>query len=214
MESLSFFDTNLIYNTLIASGLGGLVFLAHGFFLNSYLRNQNMFLTAFILPPIALVITTAIATSFYLALGMIGALSIIRYRTPVKSQYDLALLFALITIGVVGGVNMPSALWIAIFLILLAPIFKLVMALLPKSWLRNDAGEERGYNRLMVTLKGDLNENINLLDLGGKLVSVDINAIGENKETSIHMQFPSIEKCIEAKKHMDENAEVLTVSMS
>ena len=52
-----------------------------------------------------------------LSLGMIGALSIVRYRTPIKSVYELALLFFLITLGVAGGVSIKYAIFFTIFLI-------------------------------------------------------------------------------------------------
>ena len=57
------------------------------------------------LPVIILIVTQTISTNLYLSLGLIGALSIVRYRTPVKSQYELAYIFGLIAIGLVAGVN-------------------------------------------------------------------------------------------------------------
>ena len=47
---------------------------------------------------------------------MVGALSIVRYRTPVKSQYELAILFALISIGIIVGVNSVYGILLTLFL--------------------------------------------------------------------------------------------------
>jgi hypothetical protein len=74
------------------------------------------------LPVITLLITISISQNFYLALGMIGALSIVRFRTPVRNPYDLILYFYLITVGITIGVKLEYAFLLFIFM-LLAPIF-------------------------------------------------------------------------------------------
>ena len=53
-----------------------------------------------LLPLITLVITKVISGNIALSLGMIGALSIVRFRTPVKNPFELVIFFALITIGI------------------------------------------------------------------------------------------------------------------
>ena len=58
-----------------------------------------------LLPNIALVITTVIKNDIALSLGMIGALSIVRFRNPVKSPFELVMFFALLTLGVVASVS-------------------------------------------------------------------------------------------------------------
>ena len=58
-----------------------------------------------LLPPITMIITTLIAGNLALSLGMIGALSIVRFRNPVKSPLELVIFFALITIGIGIAVN-------------------------------------------------------------------------------------------------------------
>ena len=40
------------------------------------------------LPPVTMVITTLIAGNIALSLGMIGALSIVRFRNPVKNPFN------------------------------------------------------------------------------------------------------------------------------
>ena len=52
-----------------------------------------------ILPVITYVITKTIAGNIALSLGMIGALSIVRFRHPVKSALELIIYFDLITVG-------------------------------------------------------------------------------------------------------------------
>ena len=59
----------------------------------------------FILPIITFVITKTIYGNIALSLGMVGALSIVRFRNPVKSALELVMFFVLITIGISAGVK-------------------------------------------------------------------------------------------------------------
>ena len=52
-----------------------------------------------ILPVITYIITKTISGNIALSLGMIGALSIVRFRHPVKSALELIIYFDLITIN-------------------------------------------------------------------------------------------------------------------
>ena len=58
-----------------------------------------------LLPIISLIISTIIKDDIALSLGMIGALSIVRFRNPVKSPFELVMFFALVTLGVTAGVS-------------------------------------------------------------------------------------------------------------
>lgn len=65
-----------------------------------------------------LLIITVVGSSLALSLGLVGALSIIRFRTPVKEPEELAYLFLAIALGVGLGANRP---WetVLVFLVLL-----------------------------------------------------------------------------------------------
>ena len=79
-----------------------------GFMLNFFLslagfnwvRTLNQRLIYIIFPPAMSVISWTIAGNLGLSLGMIGALSIVRFRTPVKSPIELVFYFVLIVIGI------------------------------------------------------------------------------------------------------------------
>ena len=62
-------------------------------------------LSYLLLPPVTMIITTLIAGNIALSLGMIGALSIVRFRNPVKNPFELVIYFALITIGIGTAVD-------------------------------------------------------------------------------------------------------------
>ncbi|MGE8397834.1 MAG: DUF4956 domain-containing protein [Comamonas sp.] len=72
----------------------------------NWLRTYSHTITMILLPVITYTITTVIAGNIALSLGMVGALSIVRFRNPVKSPYELALYFLFITLGVAASVNL------------------------------------------------------------------------------------------------------------
>ena len=75
----------------------------------NWIRSYHYLGTFILLPNIAYVITTVIAGDIALSLGMIGALSIVRFRHPVRSNFELTMYFALLTLGIAAGVNAKLA---------------------------------------------------------------------------------------------------------
>ena len=51
-------------------------------------------------------VTLAISTNIVISLGMVGALSIVRFRTAIKDPLDLLYLFWAITTGITAGAGM------------------------------------------------------------------------------------------------------------
>ena len=66
--------------------------------------SKNQLFVSVLLSPSILVITWAISNDLALSLGMIGALSIVRFRNPVKNPAELSIYFVYIVIGVAGSV--------------------------------------------------------------------------------------------------------------
>ena len=61
--------------------------------------------TLVLLPIITFVITKVISGNIALSLGMVGALSIVRFRNPVRSPLELSVYFGAITMGIAASVN-------------------------------------------------------------------------------------------------------------
>ena len=66
------------------------------------------------------VIIVTISSNIMLSLGMVGALSIVRYRTAVKSPLDLMFLFWAITTGIAAGAGYYYIAWVAFLFVALA----------------------------------------------------------------------------------------------
>lgn len=83
-------------------------------------------LSLLLLPVATFVITKAIAGNIALSLGMIGALSIVRFRNPVKNPFELVIFFCSITLGIASGVDIKLGvilLLVMIFVILGSHIY-------------------------------------------------------------------------------------------
>lgn len=96
---------------------------------NFYNKNFNVSLTAIALITAAIIIT--IQSSIVVSLGMVGALSIVRFRTAVKDPLDLVFMFWAISVGIVCGVGLYSVaiiasavITVAIYALNLLPIVK------------------------------------------------------------------------------------------
>ena len=75
----------------------------------NWVKTYQQTIAFLILPVVTYVITKTITGNIALSLGMIGALSIVRFRNPVNSALELVMYFVLITIGIAASVNMDFA---------------------------------------------------------------------------------------------------------
>ena len=70
--------------------------------------------TLVLLPIITYIITSVISGNIALSLGMVGALSIVRFRNPVRSPLELSVYFGAITMGISASVDYK---WLIFFVI-------------------------------------------------------------------------------------------------
>lgn len=99
-----------------------------------------------IFPLLTLVTTAVIAvvkSSMALSLGLVGALSIVRFRAAIKEPEELVYLFLCIAVGLSLGAQMPL---IAVALVLVATVFVLGIHYL---------GHGVSQQQMMLTITGD-----------------------------------------------------------
>ncbi len=100
----------------------------------AWAKSYSQTVAFFILPVITYVITKTIYGNIALSLGMIGALSIVRFRHPVKSALELIIYFDLITIGIAASVKDKYALGLIIITVLII----LILHFIQKSFKKNN----------------------------------------------------------------------------
>ena len=195
----------IILKVLIVSLLGLILFIVHSFTLHNYLRNRSFIVTSMILPAVALVITTVISKNIVLSLGMIGALSIIRYRTPVKSIYELSLLFALITIGIAGGVNLKYSIGLSVFISLIGLLTFIISKIYPNIFLK-DYSYDQKHIEVNLIIDENFNSLSNVKSLSKFLISYEED--NSNQKTNLYLKFNTIEEANSFKKELTELNEV------
>ena len=115
---------------LIASGI--LIRFSLTYTGQAWAKSHAQTVTFLLLPIITYIITKTISGNIALSLGMIGALSIVRFRHPVKSALELVIYFALITIGIAASVRTKWAIQLVICTILIILAVKAIQALSKK----------------------------------------------------------------------------------
>lgn len=70
--------------------------------------------TLSLLPILTYIITNVISGNIALSLGMVGALSIVRFRNPVRSPLELSVYFGAITMGITAAVSLK---WLVLLLL-------------------------------------------------------------------------------------------------
>ena len=112
------------YSVLIISGI--LIRYALIYAGQAWAKTYSQTISFLLLPVIAYVITKTIAGNIALSLGMIGALSIVRFRHPVKSALELIIYFDLITIGIATSVRTKWAVQLVVCTIVIIIAVKLI----------------------------------------------------------------------------------------
>ena len=91
-----------------------------------YSKNFNITLAVITVITAALILT--MQSSVVLSLGMVGALSIVRFRTAVKDPMDLAFLFWSISVGIICGAGLAQ---VAVILSVVITVGILVLDQMP-----------------------------------------------------------------------------------
>ena len=100
-------DTTTILVTLGAAALFGLfIYFFYRFTSKNSFYNRSFNQSLATLPMITAGIMVAMQSNLVISLGMVGALSIVRFRNAVKDSLDLTYLFWSISIGIVTGAGL------------------------------------------------------------------------------------------------------------
>ena len=128
-----------------------------------------------VLPFITYVITKTISGNIALSLGMIGAMSIVRFRNPVKSALELVMYFALITMGIAASVRTKWA--IQLILIVVAVIFgmKIVQRI------------AKNFNKSFFNLSFNEGVSLHMLEIHS---TEKIESIEKNENLKVQISHP------------------------
>ena len=176
----------------------------------AWAKSHAQTVTFMVLPIITYIITKTISGNIALSLGMIGALSIVRFRHPVKSALELVMYFALITIGIATSVRTKWAIQLIISIILiifLVKIFQKISNKFGKSFYSMSFNEGNITNTIEVTSK----KKIDYIETSDNLVNSLADVI-ENRHT-YRLIFNDKNSLKEFKDKLDEDKNIEKINV-
>ena len=166
--------------------------------------------TYLLLPGIAFVITKIIKQDIALSLGMIGALSIVRFRNPVKSPFELVIFFGLLTLGIVAGVEVKiAAMLLALIVIVIFGIyiFDNIFSYFGKSFTNYSFNEANQLYSLEVLSK----KKVDLIENNKNLINLYFNK--ENGEYSYRLIFKNKKELYQVKDTLDNSSDIVSIKL-
>jgi len=142
-----------------------------------------------LLPLITLVVTKVITGNIALSLGMIGALSIVRFRNPVKNPFELVMFFALITIGISMAVDIRYG-------VLLTVTIDIVILL---SYLFENLGKKIGFQTYALSFDEGNSHNILEIEASSNISYLDnsmllLQYVYDKSSNTVHYRLASRNK--------------------
>ena len=176
----------------------------------AWAKSHAQTVTFMILPVITYVITKTISGNIALSLGMIGALSIVRFRHPVKSALELVMYFALITIGIATSVRTKWAVQLVlctILVIVFVKIFQKISNKYGRSFYNLSFNEGNTTNSLEVISK----KKIDSIEKSGYLA----NSISDIKSSEYiyRLSFENKNQLEEFKKKLDKDKNIQKINI-
>ena len=106
ISSVTLLDMGLAL--LLAFGLGLFIFLVYQKTFSGVMYSSSFGVALIAIAMITTVVILAVTSNVVLSLGMVGALSIVRFRTAIKEPLDIAFLFWSIAVGIVLAAGIPE----------------------------------------------------------------------------------------------------------
>ena len=96
---------DIILNFLVASVIGAVIFLSYRLSHSNAVYSVRFNASLVMLTLVTSLVMCVIGNNVALSLGMVGALSIVRFRTPIKDSRDTAYIFWCVAVGICCGVS-------------------------------------------------------------------------------------------------------------
>ncbi len=115
---------------LIACAVGIYIYIVYKNFCKSEFYSKDLNITIAGMPVVVAAIMIAMQSNLIVSLGMVGALSIVRFRTAIKSPIDLLYLFWTISEGIICGVGLYG---LGILLCVMTTILLFILGKIPNN---------------------------------------------------------------------------------
>ena len=161
-ENVSISTENFIQHLIVTLILSLLVKIVYTKF-STTISNKNEFSKNFVILGLTTcIVITIVKSSLALSLGLVGALSIVRFRAAIKEPEELAYLFLIIAIGLGAGAGQ-------IIIITIGTIVSLIIIVLLYSFNSNEKNKINENLHFTITInkklnKKDVDDLIKLID--------------------------------------------------
>jgi len=188
-ENISLDFSNFLRNLITVFILSILIQLVYNKFSQS-LSNKDYFSKNFVVLGITTcIVITIVKSSLALSLGLVGALSIIRFRTAIKEPEEISYLFICIGIGLGLGASYKLITIMSILLIIILIIIK------EKVFGDKEISSEAIYLTLNYKGKLDLNEILSLCSKYCTSVYLrDFDLLVDNSQVGLIINFDDTKK--------------------
>jgi uncharacterized membrane protein YhiD involved in acid resistance len=114
----------MVIALVLAFGIGVFIFFIYKKTFQGVMYSPSFGVTLIALTMISTLVILAVTSNVVLSLGMVGALSIVRFRTAIKDPLDIAFLFWSIAVGIVLAAGMiPLAVFGSLIIGLILVLF-------------------------------------------------------------------------------------------
>lgn len=193
----SFNITNLsiptiIFTLLTAALCGGVIYLVYRFFNRSVVYNENFNILIILTTVVTSFIIMTISANIVLSLGMVGALSIVRFRAAVKDPLDIGFLFWGIAAGITAGANLYMVAIIGTAAIAVIYILLTIFRKEKKSYLlivRYDSASEMNVTGILNGVKYRLKNKTQT----GSRVELTVEVKVKKNDTTYLSRFNAVE---------------------
>ena len=126
----SFNAPKMAISLIVALLLGAVIYMVYSKFYVGVIFSRSFAVTLVGMTLLTCMVTLAISTNIVISLGMVGALSIVRFRTAIKDPMDLVFMFWSISIGIICGAGLYE---VALVTSVAVTVFILVLDMIPVS---------------------------------------------------------------------------------
>ena len=98
--------TSILLTLVVAAAIGIYIFVIYRMVCRKAFYSKSFAISLPVIAMITASIIISIQSNAVISLGMVGALSIVRFRTAVKEPMDLAFLFWTISVGIICGASL------------------------------------------------------------------------------------------------------------
>lgn len=182
----------IIFTLLTAAVCGAVIYLVYRFFNRSVIYNENFNILIILTTVVTSFIIMTISANVVLSLGMVGALSIVRFRAAVKDPLDIGFLFWGIAAGITAGAQLY---WVALIGTAIIAVLYILITIFrkeKKSYLlivRYDASAEMNVNGVLGGVKYRLKNKTS----SGSHVELTVEVKVKNNDTTYLSRFNEIE---------------------